>query len=190
MQNLEGILSNLNGCIVMTINLAVQAAEWRIIMKLITDFFTNYVLVCAISAWLIAQFLKVFTGVFRLKSFSFVELMFGTGGMPSSHTAAVMALTIACSIKCGLGSPELAISGVLTMIVIRDATGMRRQVGEQAKALNKIFKELAEAKNDPALTQKAFGELAGHTPLQVFFGALVGILVAVGFMFIPVFGLL
>jgi acid phosphatase family membrane protein YuiD len=73
------------------------------------------------------------------------------------------------------------------MIVMRDAMGMRRQVGEHAKALNSIFKELAEAKNDPVLTDKALGELVGHTPLQVFFGALVGVAVGVGMYFIPVF---
>jgi acid phosphatase family membrane protein YuiD len=74
------------------------------------------------------------------------------------------------------------------MIVIRDAVGMRRQVGEHAKALNIIFKELVEAKNDPSLTQKAFKELAGHTPLQVLIGAFVGIVVALLMTFIPAFG--
>ena len=74
------------------------------------------------------------------------------------------------------------------MIVIRDAMGMRRQVGEHAKALNAIFKAFAEAKNDPALTQKAFSELAGHTPLQVLAGAFVGIGVALLMTLIPAFG--
>ena len=66
---------------------------------------------------------------------------------------------------------------VLAMIVMRDAMGMRRQVGEHAKALNIIIKELSQAKNDAELTIKALGELAGHTPLQVFAGAILGIIV-------------
>ncbi len=159
-------------------------------MNQIIAFFTNFVLISSISSWLVAQFLKGLTGVFKLKKFTVVEFLFGTGGMPSSHSAAVCALISASAIKCGLGSTEVAISAVLAMIVMRDAMGMRRQVGEHAKALNCIFKELAEAKNDPKLTHKALGELAGHTPLQVFAGALVGLLVPVGLMFIPAFGVL
>ena len=158
-------------------------------MNYVYEFFTNYLIACACSAWIAAQILKACTGVFRLKSFSIVELFFGTGGMPSSHTAAVFALTTACGIKFGLGSAEFAISGVLALIVMRDAMGMRRQVGEHAKALNIILKERAEAKKDPKLAGKALGELAGHTPLQVAMGVLVGFGVAFGFMFIPVFGL-
>jgi acid phosphatase family membrane protein YuiD len=156
-------------------------------MDYIIDLFTNYVLMSAVFGWIVAQILKFFTGVFRIKEFSMTELFFGTGGMPSSHTAAVCALTCACAIKFGLGSYQVAISGVLAMIVMRDAMGMRGQVGEHAKALNIILKELAEAKNDPELTNKALGELAGHTPLQVFAGTLVGILVPIGMYFIPVF---
>ena len=157
-------------------------------MSFLIDIFTNYALVCAFAGWFVAQFLKFFTGVFKIKRFSVVELLFGTGGMPSSHTAAVYALATGAIIKHGFNSTEFAISVVLAMVVMRDAMGMRRQVGEHAKALNLIIKDLSEANNDPELTNKALAELVGHTPLQVFAGALVGILVAVGFMFIPVFG--
>ena len=150
------------------------------------DFF---IIICAASAWFVAQFLKVFTGIFKVKKFSVAELLFGTGGMPSSHSASVCALVSACAIKDGFTSSSFAISLVLAMIVMRDAMGMRRQVGEHAKALNMIFKEFAEAKNDPKLTQKAFGELAGHTPLQVFAGALVGAVVAFSMALIPAFGI-
>jgi acid phosphatase family membrane protein YuiD len=158
-------------------------------MKYVIDFFTNYMIVCAMSGWMMAQILKVFTGIFRMKKFSFIELLFGTGGMPSSHTAAVIGLTTAAVIKYGLGSSQFAICGVLSMIVMRDAMGMRRQVGEHAKALNIIIKELADAKKDPKLTEKALGELAGHTPLQVWVGAIVGALTAIALMFIPTFGI-
>ena len=156
-------------------------------MKHIIDLFTNYVLMSAVLGWIAAQILKFCTGIFRLKKFSLTELFFGTGGMPSSHTAAVVGLTAACAMKFGLASYQVAISGVLAMIVMRDAMGMRRQVGEHAKAHNIIIKELAAAKNNRELTDKALGELVGHTPLQVFAGVIVGAAVAIGIYYIPVF---
>ena len=157
-------------------------------MKFVSDFATNYPLVAAGSAWVIAQILKLITGAFKIKKFTVTEFLFGTGGMPSSHTAAVCALVGACCIECGAGSVEFAISFILAIIVIRDATGMRRQVGEHAKALNIILKELVGAKGDHNLAQKAFGELVGHTPLQVFAGMIVGAAVSILMSFIPVFG--
>ena len=149
---------------------------------------TNYALISAGCGWVVAQILKSITGVFKIKKFTLTEFFFGTGGMPSSHTAAVIALLVACGVKYGLDSGFFAVSFILAMIVIRDAMGMRRQVGEHAKALNVIFKEFAEAKNDPKLTQKAFSELAGHTPLQVFAGVIVGVAVALLMALIPAFG--
>lgn len=144
-------------------------------MQIIKDIFTNYILMSAVCSWLVAQILKGFTGVFKLKKFTFIEFFFGTGGMPSSHTAAVCGVATAAAVCYGFGSFQFAISGVLAMIVMRDAMGMRREVGKHAKALNQIFEELAKAKNDPEMTQKALGELVGHTPLQVVAGTLVGI---------------
>ncbi len=144
-------------------------------MQFLIDIFTNYILMSAVCSWIIAQILKGLTGVFKLKKFTLTEFFFGTGGMPSSHTAAVVGVVTASVVKCGFDSPEFAISAVLAMIVMRDAMGMRREVGRHAKALNKIFEELAKAKNDPEMTHKALGELVGHTPLQVFAGVFVGI---------------
>lgn len=146
-----------------------------------------YIIICVFVAWFMAQFLKAFTGVFKLKKFSVLELLFGTGGMPSSHSASVCALATACCIREGFGSPAFGISVVLAFIVMRDAMGMRRQVGEHAKVLNRLFKNLSDSLNDPELTEKALEELAGHTPLQVFAGMLLGIVVPVGMMFIPAF---
>lgn len=159
-------------------------------MEFLMDLLSNYILASAVSAWFVAQILKVFTGIFKLKKFTVVEFLFGTGGMPSSHTAAVCAVATASGILFGLASYQFAISMVLAMIVMRDAMGMRRQVGEHAKALNIIIKELSEAKNDTELTIKALGELAGHTPLQVFAGALLGFAVPPLIGLIPFFGVL
>ena len=157
-------------------------------MDIFIDIITNYALITAGCGWLVAQILKVTTGVFKVKKFSLVELFFGTGGMPSSHAAAVSALAGACAIKYGFASGEFAISFILAMIVTRDAMGMRRQIGEHARALNMLIKELFNSKNDPKTTEKMFTELAGHTPLQVFAGILVGVIVSILMSFIPAFG--
>lgn len=154
--------------------------------KVITDLFTNYVLMSAVFGWIIAQILKVFTGVFKLQKFTVTSMLFGTGGMPSSHTAAVVGTCSASAIVYGLGSFQFAVTGLLSMIVIRDAMGVRREVGEQAKALNQILEELFKGQTR-AENEKSLKELVGHTPLQVFFGALTGVAVPFVLYLIPVF---
>ena len=69
-----------------------------------------FIIICAGSAWFLAQFLKVFTGIFKVKKFSVAEMLFGTGGMPSSHSASVCALVSACAIKDGFASSSFDIS--------------------------------------------------------------------------------
>lgn len=150
---------------------------------------TNYPLICAGAAWLVAQILKVFTGIFRERRFSVVEFLFGNGGMPSSHSAAVMSLCVACAIKEGFGSAAFAVSFLLCVIVMRDATGVRWETGEQAKVLNKIMKDLFKP-SEPEEFNKNLKELVGHTPLQVFVGAIVGAAVPFALMAIPAFGIL
>ncbi len=146
---------------------------------------TNYYLISAMSGWLLAQFLKVFTGFFREQKFSLKALFFGTGGMPSSHTASVVALSTACAIGQGFSSATFAISAVLAIVVMIDATGVRRETGKQSRALNLIVEELF--KSDEKDFDIHFKELIGHTPLQVICGFLTGVLTAMGLSFIPAF---
>ncbi len=148
----------------------------------------NFPLICAGTAWIAAQIIKIFTGIFKLQSFTFTTMMFGTGGMPSSHTAAVCALMTACALSEGFGSIAFAITAILTMIVIRDATGVRREVGEHAKALNLIMADLVNS-TDHASFDKSFKELVGHTGTQVFAGAIVGFTVPFLMSMIPVYGI-
>lgn len=155
-------------------------------MKPLVDLFTNYYLMSAVCAWLLAQIIKVFTGFFKEQNFSLKTLFFGTGGMPSSHTAAVCALCTACAVSEGFGSPLFAISGVLSMVVMIDATGVRLETGKQSRALNLIVEELFSS--DPESFNIKFKELIGHTPLQVFCGMLTGILTALLLTLIPAFG--
>lgn len=157
-------------------------------MKYLYDLVTNYMVASAVAGWFVAQVLKAFTGVFKLKKFTPAEFLFGTGGMPSSHTAAVCALTCSSVIKHGFGSSEFAICATLALIVMRDAMGMRREVGEHAKALNIILKEYSMSlKQDHEHQISALRELVGHTPLQVFAGAVVGIAIPFLVRLIPVF---
>lgn len=148
--------------------------------------FTNYCLMSAVFGWLVAQILKVFTGIFRIREFSFRAMMFGTGGMPSSHTASVTALCTATAVRFGFASPLFAITALLCIIVMNDAAGVRLETGKQSKALNLILKDLFT--DSPEKLDENFRELIGHTPLQVACGAITGIAVAIAVAFIPAFG--
>ena len=139
------------------------------------------------GAWLLAQFLKIFTGFFKEQKFTLKALFFGTGGMPSSHTATVAALATACAIGEGFNSAIFAIAVVLAIIVMIDATGVRRETGKQSRALNIIVEELFKS-NDIKALDTHFKELIGHTPLQVVFGFITGVAAAIALSFIPAFG--
>lgn len=147
--------------------------------------FTNYWLVSAVLGWLLAQLLKIVTGIFRIRAFSIRAMLFGTGGMPSSHVAAVVALCTAVAVTEGFGSPLFALSGLLCIIVMIDATGVRRETGKQSKALNLILRDLFT--NPPEQLSDNFRELIGHTPLQVLCGAATGVAVALLLRLLPAF---
>ena len=123
-----------------------------------------------IYAWFIAQALKVVLTLISEKRFA-MDRMWGSGGMPSSHSALVCALTACIGKHFGFDAPIFAVSIVMSFVVMYDATGVRRQAGNQAKAINMLF-SLSDLKLDMPLK-----ELLGHTPLQVFAGAVLGILV-------------
>ena len=144
------------------------------------DFFGNYMLVSAIFAWFFAQVIKIFTNLFVKKKFD-IRMMFSNGGMPSSHSSTVLALSTAAAISCGFASPAFAISGILSVIVMNDAFGVRWQAGQQAQIINKMIVELFSNTDQFDVKLK---EIIGHTPFQVFMGALLGFLVALLYAFI------
>ena len=153
-------------------------------MRYVRDIFTNYMIISAASAWIIAQIIKVFTGMFRDIKFNLRTLLFSNGGMPSSHSAAVTALATSSTILYGLNSFQCAVTSVLAIIVMMDASGVRYETGEQAKILNKITKELFSGRS--AEINTGLKELVGHTPFQVFVGALLGITVGIGLSFLMI----
>lgn len=142
-------------------------------IEFIRDLFHNYVLISAALGWFSAQILKILSGWITTKKLN-IGMLFSNGGMPSSHSATVLALATACIIQEGVGSPYFAIAAVVAMIVMNDAFGVRYETGKQATIINRITKELFSGEFNTSLK-----ELVGHTPFQVLMGALLGIFVAI-----------
>lgn len=134
---------------------------------------TGYeVIIVAFSAILTAQILK-FIMHSILKRQVDLRMFTTTGGMPSSHAAGVMSLSTAVGLINGFNSIEFAISLGFAFIVMYDAAGVRRAAGKQAACLNKIIMDVYKQELKEAGGK--LKELLGHTPLQVFVGALYGI---------------
>lgn len=139
--------------------------------KIITG---NPVIDLAVSAWLIAQILKLIINLVANRSLD-LRLMLSSGGMPSSHSALVCATVAAVARIDGFSSTTFAVAAALALIVMYDACNVRRAAGEQAKVLNYIVEHWEEM--SPAMVGQELKELLGHTPLQVFMGALLGLAV-------------
>ncbi len=144
-------------------------------MQFINELFSNTILLASFWGWLVAQVLKTIIYVIVNKNFNPERLM-GDGGMPSSHSATVMALVTSTFMQYGAGTFEFAISGVLALIVMHDAMGVRRQAGKQAVVINNMMDWFKELDQDIPVEQK-LKEFVGHTPLQVLFGAILGMIV-------------
>ena len=154
------------------------------------DLLLNYLIVISVIACAVAQVIKIIIDIITKKKVTIASI-WATGGMPSSHSALVCALTVGTIKIYGLSSPIFAITLMFSLIVIRDALGVRRQVGEHAKALNAIFREFVELveKQEPAKQKadkfgKIFSEMVGHSPLQVLMGSILGIAIGIA---IPLF---
>ncbi|MAH21283.1 MAG: hypothetical protein CMO12_00530 [Thaumarchaeota archaeon] len=140
------------------------------------EIITNKALVVPISAWTIAQLIKVFITLMREKRLDLWFLL-KSGGMPSSHTALVCALATTVAIIDGLNSITFAITAILAMVVMYDAAGVRQVVSQQSTILNRIVKDLME-KRPRTEVERDLREFIGHTPFQVIAGAALGIFVA------------
>jgi len=150
-------------------------------MNYLVGFFTNYMLVCAFAGWFGAQAIKCIRYAVKYHAFSFSVIM-ASGGMPSSHSATVCAVVMSAARLTGTKSIEFALAFVLAFIVMYDAAGVRRAAGEQAKVLNRIVQDIQHG--ETRYLEKNLKELIGHTPLQVFMGALLGLAIP---LLIPVF---
>ncbi len=142
-------------------------------MGIISQFIHNKYIYIPFFTWLAIQAFKVLWDLVTTKKFNFKRIL-GAGGMPSSHSAVVMSLTVLIGRNAGFDSYAFAAAFVFSCIVMYDAAGVRRAAGKQARLLNKII-------DTPGLTgvqvQERLVEVLGHTPLQVFVGAAIGIIV-------------
>ena len=134
----------------------------------------NKVFIIGMVAWGLAQVIKIPLDYFRTRHWSWA-LLFTTGGMPSSHSSLMTAITHAIGLYYGFDNPLFALGVAITMIVTYDAAGVRRQAGIHAQRLNVIFDELLKYHR---LNEKELREMLGHTPLEVTGGILFGIIVA------------
>jgi len=139
-------------------------------------FLVNVALLSALVATTLAQIIKVLLVLATEKRWEPARLL-ETGGMPSSHTAAVSALATSLGLIYGWASPYFAIAAVFGSIVMYDATGIRRAAGRQAELINDLVRELSHL-FDEGFKPRALRTLLGHTYPQVVVGALLGILAA------------
>jgi len=128
-------------------------------------------------AWLFSQVLKVVFYLLSEKQLNIAKL-FDVGGMPSSHSALVVALVTIIGFKQGTSSPLFAVALFFAAVVIYDATNLRRAAGEHAQTLNKVIPDLLRGKFIQPYDFKALYETLGHNPAEVLVGSMVGFGVA------------
>ena len=133
--------------------------------------FQNHVLISALIAWGVAQIIKLPLDYLFTKKWNWA-LLISVGGMPSSHSALVTATAFSVGLYGGFDSPVFAIAAAVSMVVIYDATGIRRQAGIHAQTINLLVEELLQGHLAP---EKQLREVLGHTPLEAVAGTVLGI---------------
>lgn len=136
--------------------------------------FDNRALIGCLIAWGLAQALKLPIEYARTRRWNW-SLLLRAGGMPSSHSALVSAAAHGIGLTAGFNSPIFALAIVVAMVVIYDATGIRRQAGRHAEIINAMVRDLVEGH---PLRQEQLREVLGHSPFEAIVGLALGILVA------------
>ncbi|MDR2742136.1 MAG: divergent PAP2 family protein [Treponema sp.] len=148
-------------------------------------FIENPIVLSAVTSWFLAQVVK--TVILLLKTNRkngrevLMTIVWRTGGMPSSHAALVSAMTASVAIREGLQSNLFAVIFFTSLIIMRDAMGVRRSSGIQGKSLNSLGRNLEERFG---LEYHPIKEVQGHTPLEVVIGALLGIFIAAAYAYL------
>lgn len=143
---------------------------------MITEIFTNEILIIPICSWAIAQLLKVIIILIQKKQLDLRYLVI-SGGMPSAHSAVVSALATSVALTQGLGSAVFGLSVIVALIVMYDAAGVRQSVGKQSIVLNRMIRELSRRRTITDL-EHDLKEFIGHTSFQVIVGGLLGVIIA------------
>lgn len=146
-------------------------------MNVFIDIVTNKCIYLPVCLWAVVQVTKLIIEYIKTKKINFRRLV-GAGGMPSSHSAIVCSLASCVGKQYGFNSGVFAIAFIMALIVMYDATGVRRAAGKQAAILNKMLETPQMSKIE---VQGKLVELLGHTPIQVFVGAIIGFVV--GYIF-------
>lgn len=146
-------------------------------MDYIIKWLTNEMVVSAALGWITAQVIKTLIDFAKNKKFD-KERLYGTGGMPSSHSATVSGLGISVALNCGADSPEFAIAFILAVVVCYDALGIRRQASYHALVLNQMVEEFNQEGKE-FQSPKPMKTTLGHSFLQVLAGILLGFGIAV-----------
>ena len=134
----------------------------------------NKALIAGLTAWLLAQVIKLPLDYLRTRRWNWA-LLITTGGMPSSHSSLVTGTVFAIGLYYGFDNPLFALGVAITMIVTYDAAGVRRQAGIHAQRINVLFDELLHGH---IFSEKDLREVLGHTPLEVAGGILLGLVIA------------
>jgi hypothetical protein len=142
--------------------------------EIFTQLISNKIFMITLSAWIIAQCIKVGIGIIRYKRFDF-RWFVGTGGMPSSHAAGASCLATATALEYGFNSIYFALAASFAIVVMFDAQGVRRATGRQAHILNKITEDIYWRGR---IDDGRLRELIGHTPFEVIVGFLLGVAIA------------
>ena len=145
-------------------------------------FFANPVILSSLTGWILSQLIKGIIALLHIRTKSLRDvletLLWRTGGMPSSHAAVVTSMTASVGFHEGFGSNLFAVSLWIAMVVMRDAMGVRRATGLQARALNVFGKHTAEKLE---IDFNPVKEIQGHAPLEVIVGAILGVLIAAAY---------
>jgi acid phosphatase family membrane protein YuiD len=167
-----------NALPIMSMAMSLRAAPFR-------AFIENPVVLSAITSWFFAQVVKSAIMLLKTKRGDFKEALrtvaWRTGGMPSSHAALVSAMTTSIALREGIQSDLFVVSFFMALIIMRDAMGVRRSSGIQARSLNFLGKSVEERMG---IEYHAVKEVQGHTPLEVVIGALLGIFIAAAFAYL------
>ena len=135
-----------------------------------SNLFISPILIAGLISWGIGQTIKVPIEYLRTRAWNWA-LLFSAGGMPSTHSALMSSITLSIGLFEGFNSPLFALSFALSMIVMYDATGIRRQAGMHAHKINMMINELFSGQ---PISDQMLKEVLGHSPMQVSMGILLG----------------
>ena len=133
------------------------------------------ILIAGLISWGIGQSIKIPIEFLRTHTWNWA-LLFSAGGIPSTHSALMSSITLSIGLYEGFNSPLFALSFAISMIVMYDATGIRRQAGIHAQKINLLINELFSGQK---ISEDQLKEVLGHSPFQVLMGILLGSVISI-----------